>query len=246
MILSALRRSIGSNPCLGALTVFAATLAFSSLFASAASAEEKPAVKESNLRIIADYAYRHINSDEVFRFGPTVLTNTPELNVDDGGFRGIYTFPILDDAALGARLIGGANFSKVDGDFDSLAVPVVVADPAVKRHGLDLGGEVFWRDPSVGELGMGTFYIFAEADSGSDTRSEHTAGVTAFGKIFVNDFMGYGPVDLDGSVEFSDSNIDDNGALSAQRPQPTGWPRPLAGAAARAATLRAWWPPASR
>ena len=211
LILSALRRSTGSvrvsRVCIASLTLGLA------LFANSVSFAEGPAVKASNLRVIANYDYTHINSDEVFEFSPTRLVNVAEVDIDSGGFTGIYTFPFLEDESLGARLIGGANFSKVHADtFEE-----------TKRHGLDLGGEVFWRDPSVGEFGLGTFYEYADAVTGPTDRSEHTAGVTAFGQVFVNDFLGYGPVDLDISAAFSDSDIEDNGSESAERTYAGRW-----------------------
>jgi len=220
LILSALRRSVGSvrasRVCIASLTLGLA------LFASSVSFAEGPAVKASNLRVIANYDWTHVNSDEVFQFSPTPgLVQAMAIDVDSGGFTGIYTFPILDDESFGARVMGSADFSKINSS--PLPEGRPNAGQETLRHGLTLGGEVFWRDPTVGEFGVGTFYSFADAETDSADRSEHTAGVTAFGELFLNDFLGYGPVDLDASVAFSDSDIDDNGSFSAERSYTGRW-----------------------
>ena len=179
----------------------------------------EPAVQEANGRFIANYDYIHVNSDDIFRFSsPAGLTQAIEVDIDSGGFTGIYTTPINNE--FGARVIGGPTFSKIHVDtLDDLT-----------SYGFLAGGDVFWRDPAVGELGFGTFYNFADAErfrSTSDLTSvdrfEHTAGVHAYGKMFVNDFLGIGPVDLDASATFSDSDIEDNGSLSAERNYGARW-----------------------
>ena len=171
-----------------------------------------PAVQEANFRFIGNY-------DDVFRFtAPAGLAQAVEVDVDAGGLTGIYTMPISDE--LGVRMIGGPTFSKVHVDgVDDL-----------QSYGLMAGGDVFWRDPAVGELGVGTFYNFAESERFRSTsdfrsvdRSDHTAGLHAYGKFFIKDLWGFGPVDLDASGNFSDSNIDDNGSLSAERNYGARW-----------------------
>ena len=179
-----------------------------------------PAVQEANFRFIGNYDYIHVNSDDVFRFTAPATPDGVgvEVDVDAGGFTGIYTMPISDE--LGVRMIGGPTFSKVHVDgLDDL-----------QSYGLMAGGDVFWRDPALGELGVGTFYNFAESERFRSTsdfrsvdRSDHTAGLHAYGKFFIKDLLGFGPVDLDASGNFSDSNIDDNGSLSAERNYGARW-----------------------
>ena len=174
----------------------------------------EPAVKEANGRVIAAYDYGHLNSDDVFQFTPppTILTQAPEVDTDAVGFTSFYTIPVADQ--FGARVFGAVDWAKSHTDgFDDL-----------ESVGLLMGGEAFWRDPEVGEVGLGTFYEFRDAelfrsdiDRTAVDRSEHTAGVRAFGKLFLDQVFGYGPIDLDLSVRFSDSDIDDNGSFSAER-----------------------------
>lgn len=189
------------------------------LLGSGVATAGDPAVQEANFRFIGNYDYIHVNSDDVFRFtAPAGLAQAAEVDVDAGGFTGIYTMPISDE--LGVRMIGGPTFSKVHVDgVDDL-----------QSYGLMAGGDVFWRDPTLGELGVGTFYNFAESDRFRSTsdfrsvdRSDHTAGLHAYGKFFIKDLLGFGPVDLDASGNFSDSNIDDNGSLSAERNYGARW-----------------------
>ena len=200
-------------------TALVSTTALLVLGSGVATAGDR-AVQEANFRFIANYDYIHLNSDDVFRFtAPTEPEGVGvEVDTSAGGFTGIYTMPIGNE--FGARIIGGPTFSKIHVD--------TVDD--LKSYGLMAGGDVFWRDPAIGELGVGTFYNFAESEqfrSTSDFRSvdrfDHTAGVHAYGEFFINDLLGFGPVDLDASVNFSDSNIDDNGSLSAERNYGARW-----------------------
>lgn len=178
-----------------------------SLAAWSASAAE-PAVREANFRVGGDYEYLHVFADDVFQFvpGPTTLTSAAEIDIDSGGFTGTYSFPLLVES-LGARVYGGPRFGKTHADtFEETTL-----------HGLDLGGEVFLRNPELGEAGFGTFYTYFDTKTGKVDRSEHTAGVEAFGKLFFGDRDSGTPIDIDIRMSFSDSNIDDNGSFSADR-----------------------------
>lgn len=224
MILSALsrflRRFISIPRSASRTASFSAVVlsvgAFAAPLLIAGPSQADPAVKEANLRIVADYNFDHVNSNDAFQYtpGPTTLTSIQEVDIDSGGFTGFYTFP-LSGEAYGARVYGGPTFSERSADVFARVVPNV--RDTVKRVGVDLGGDVFWRDPTVGEVGIGTFYQFSAAEAGETDRSEHNAGVRAYGKLFVDDFASYGPFDLDVSAVFSDADIDDNGSLSAER-----------------------------
>ena len=184
-------------------------------FVAAPALAEGPAVREANFRVAADYSWTHLFSDDVFRFSPapTTLVSAAEVDIDAGGFTGVYTMPLTDlGEQFGARVYGGPRFGKVHPDtFEE-----------TKTYGMTLGGDVFWRDPEVGEIGVGSFYDFVYSEQGANPapgsidRSDHEAGVTAFGRLFFGDGSGLS-VDLDAATAFSDANIDDNGALSAER-----------------------------
>ncbi|MCR9092798.1 MAG: hypothetical protein NXI30_01150 [bacterium] len=181
-----------------------------SLAASTASAGEAPAVREANFRVIGDYTWLHYFSEEAYQFrpGPTELVDIQQVDIDDGGFTGIYVAPLaaLGDE-FGVRAFAGPRFSKTHVD---------VADET-ETYGVTMGGDVFWRDPAVGEAGLGTFYAWDESETGSIDRSNHEAGLVAFGKAFFGT-PGEGlPVDLDVTVSFSDADIDSSGANSANR-----------------------------
>lgn len=227
MILSAFHRLNSVSPL--TVLLIAGVFSASSLMVAAPS-QADPAVKEANVRIVADYNFDHVNSNDAFQYTPppTTLGSIQEVDIDSGGFTGIFTFPVAE--AFGVRVYGGPTFSKTSIDqFATVRVsPLVSPRVSIERFGLDVGGDVFWRDPNVGEAGIGTFYQFSSVDAGnvddefvgagrSINRSEHTAGVHAYGKLFLDDFIGYGPLDLDLSANFSDSNIDDHGSLSAER-----------------------------
>lgn len=183
---------------------------FATLGSTSASAGEEPAVREANLRIRGDYTWLHYFSDEVFQFspGPTALVDRPEVDIDDGGFVGTYVMPleVLGDE-FGVRVYGGPRFTKSHPD---------VAEET-KTYGITAGGDVFWRDPAVGEVGAGTFYSWDESETGSVDRSNHEAGLLAYGKAFFGTPGSGTPVDLDLTLAFSDADIDSSGANSAIR-----------------------------
>lgn len=173
------------------------------------SASAEPAVKEANGRVIVAYDWLHTFGGDLVQFNPAppTIVDVPESDLDSGGFSGVYTLPLPTlGENFGARALGGLNFSKFDADGVS----------RVERVGIDLGGQLFWRDPSIGEAGVGAFYVFDDREQGSTERSDHTAGVAAFGTLFLNNVLGKS-VDLDLSATFSDSDIDDEGAFSAER-----------------------------
>ncbi len=181
------------------------------LVPSSAIAGEEPAVREANFRIRGDYTWLHYFSDEVFQFtpGPTTLVDVQEVDIDDGGFTGTYVMPlaVLGDE-FGARVFAGPRFSKTHPD---------VAEET-KNYGFATGGDVFWRDPAVGEVGIGTFYEWDESETGSVDRSNHEAGLLAYGKAFFGTpGQGTPIVDLDLTLAFSDADIDSSGANSANR-----------------------------
>ncbi|MEM9174968.1 MAG: hypothetical protein AAGC67_07015 [Myxococcota bacterium] len=189
---------------------------FLAFVASPAFAESEPAVREANFRVGADYTWLHFFSDDVFQFrpGPRTLVSVPEVDIDDGGFTGTYVMPLeVLGPEFGLRVFGGPRFTKTH--------PDVLEE--TKTYGLTTGGEVFWRDPNVGEIGAGTFYAWDESRRGSEmgsgnvNRSNHEAGLNVFGKAFFGT-PGEGlPVDLDVNLAFSDADIDSGGANSANR-----------------------------
>lgn len=187
------------------LLVFLASLASSSALAG-----EAPAVREANFRIRGDYTWLHYFSDEVLQFtpGPTTLVDIQEVDIDSGGFTGTYVTPLaaLGDE-FGLRVFAGPRFSEIQ--------PDVSRD--TQAYGFTTGGEVFWRDPAIGEVGAGTFYAWDESESGSVERSNHEAGVLAYGKAFFGTPGEGTPFDLDVTLAFSDADIDSSGANSADR-----------------------------
>ncbi len=181
-----------------------------SLVAGAAIAGEEPAVREANFRISGDYTWLHYFSEEAFQLrpGPATLVDVPEVDIDNGGFTGTYVAPLpaLGDE-FGVRAFAGPRFTK--------SHPDVVEE--TKRYGITMGGDVFWRDPTIGEAGVGTFYGWDESETGPVERSNHEAGVVAFGKAFFGTPGEGFPVDLDVTLAFSDADIDSSGANSANR-----------------------------
>lgn len=180
-----------------------------SAVSTSAVAESEPAVREANFRVGADYTWLHYFSDEVYQFRPTTqLVLIEETDVDDGGFTGTYVTPLdLLGPEFGLRVFGGPRFTKTHNDtFEE-----------TKTYGITTGGEVFWRDPAAGEAGIGTFYAWDESEVGEVDRSNHEAGVTAYGKAFFGTPGEGTPIDLDVSVAFSDADIDSSGANSAMR-----------------------------
>lgn len=195
-----------------ALVAGCLALAAGGLGAGAATAE--PAVKQASARVVAAYDWVHVFSEEAYRVDPppATLSDAQEIDIDAGGFTGFYTFPI--DEQFGARAFAGPTFSKVHPD----------TRDELSSYGLLLGGDAFWRDPTLGELGLGTFYLFEDAEVASPDgqfraleRNEHTAGVRAFGSIFLTGVFLLGDADVDASMRFSDSDIDSDGNASAQR-----------------------------
>ena len=181
-----------------------------SLAASTATAGEAPAVREANFRVSGDYTWLHYFSEEAFQFrpGPTELVDIEQVDIDDGGFTATYVAPLpsLGDE-FGVRAFAGPRFTKTHVDVVS----------TTETYGVTMGGDVFWRDPAVGEAGVGTFYAWDESERGSVERSNHEAGVVAFGKLFLGT-PGQGlPLDLDLNLAFSDADIDSGGADSAIR-----------------------------
>lgn len=210
---SLVAREASARRCRSARLVSLLTAVAAFAFALPAAAGD-PAVKEANGRFIVGYDYAHVNADDVFRFtpAPTTLTRADESDTDLVSFTGFYTLPVADQ--FGTRVYGSINWSKVHVDgLDDL-----------RSTGLLMGADAFWRDPAVGEFGAGTFYEFrdselfrSEIDFTVTDKSEHTAGVRAYGKLFLDQILGFGPIDLDLSGRFSDSDIDDNGSFSAER-----------------------------
>jgi len=198
------------------------------LVGTSASAGE-PAVREANFRIRADYEWLHLFSDDVFVYTapstgngtvttpfaapPTIEGSSVEVDIDDGGFTGVYTFPVVGEE-YGARVFGGPRFGKIHADtFDETDI-----------FGFDAGAEGFWRDPAFGEAGAGAFYSLTDYSTDRANRpvsgingTFHTAGVTAYGKLFIGAPDAETPIDLDVRAVFSDSNIDDSGLNSADR-----------------------------
>jgi hypothetical protein len=183
------------------------------VWATVAAASE-PAVRQKNVRVVAFYDYTHIDSDDVFAFPPgggSVRVHASEIDLDEGGARGTYTFPL--GHSLGARVIAGTTGSKVHPD----------GLEETKSGGIDLGGDIFLRDPERFEVGIGPRYNWMDRSRGSSDETIHSGGMAAYAKYFLKEF-GVGPVDLDLSGQFMnmDSDVDISGALSARRTDSAG------------------------
>lgn len=186
--------------------------------APAAGAEDEPAVADTNFRVFGDFEYAHLSSDEILRFrpAPTTASNAPEVDTESGSLTGILTVPL--GGALGARVYGGFIGSKSHADaFDD-----------IRQYGMILGGDGFLRDPTVGELGFGAFYSVTGSENSADeevsyveqTRVAHSLGARLYGKLFVDDFLGFGPMDVDASALFADVDLDatvDSGSSAEER-----------------------------
>ena len=159
----------------------------------------EPAVKALNVRALARYDYTHVDSEEVFRFTPPppVLDQSTfgEEDIDAGAILGFVTLPI--EHSLGARFFAGPTGSKRHVDrFD-----------ATRSYGFELGGDLFWRDPEVGELGIGPRYLFSSSTTGGVDRTTNSVGADVYGVLFVQDF-GVGAIDLRGYLGFLHSESD--------------------------------------
>ena len=153
----------------------------------------EPAVKAMNMRVLARYDYTHVDSEEVFRFTPppAVLDTVTfgEEDIDAGTILGFVTIPI--EHSLGARLFAGPTGSKRHVDrFD-----------ATRSYGFEAGGDLFWRDPEIGELGIGPRYLFSSSTTGGVDRTTNSVGADVYGVLFVEDF-GLGPIDVRGTLGF--------------------------------------------
>lgn len=182
-------------------SLFAFSLCLLATVALAASDEERqPAVKARNSRVVGSYDYTHIDSDEAFDYssGSPVLTPFPEVDIDSGSIIGTLTFPIHD--SIGGRVLAGPVGSKSHVD----------AADATRRGGMLLGGDLFWRDPEVGEVGLGPRYLWTESNTGDYERSNHALGAALTTSLFLQDF-GVGPIDLDFEALFFDDGLGTNG-----------------------------------
>lgn len=184
----------------------AVLLSVSVLGSTGLAAASEPAVKERNIRALARYDYTHINSDDVYEFTPppTVLGEAQEEDIDAGTFLGFITLPI--EHSFGARFFAGANTSKHHVDVAK----------ATKSGGIQLGGDIFWRDPEIGEVGIGPRYFWTESSTGSSDKSTNTGGAEAYGILFLKDF-GLGPVDLDIFARYLDGDVDISGFFLPQK-----------------------------
>lgn len=193
-----------------ALAATLSVLLLGSVMASAARASE-PAVKQLNGRALARYDYIHINSSDVFRFRPppTVNASVTEEDIDRGFFQGVLTIPLQH--AVGLRALVAATTSKRHPDqFEE-----------TKSGGLEIGADLFVRNPEVGEAGIGPRYRWDETTTGQVDRSNHAAGVAAYGTLFLDEFL-FGPMDLGVNGRFLDADIDSDGAFSAEREYSAG------------------------
>ena len=164
----------------------------------------KPAVKERNIRALARYDYVHVNSDDVNRFAPAPANpndSFPEIDFDTGTFLGFLTMPVGD--GMGARFFAGPATSKRHADVET----------ATKSSGLEFGGDLFFRDPEVGEFGIGPRYSWRETKQGRVDKSAHYGGGEMYGRAFFEGF-GFGPVDLDTRTSVLDGDIDIDGKFS--------------------------------
>jgi hypothetical protein len=189
-----------------AMTVVGALAALlaSSVAISAASAAE-PAVKERNFRVMGSYDFIRVGSDRATgREG--VVEDFPEEDIDLGIVLGIVTVPISH--SFGARAFFGALGSKRHVD-----------DQSERRiGGLEMGGDIFWRDQEIGEIGIGPRYTWRDVERGGSNQSGHNGGAAINGSLFLGDF-GLGPMDIEmqASVLDSDVDIDRDGDLSPGR-----------------------------
>lgn len=90
--------------------------------------------------------------------------------------------------------------------------------PEVTVGGLEMGGDIFWRDPAFGEIGVGPRYVWQDVEVGGSNQSNHSGGAALTASLFVQDF-GIGPIDLDFQASVLDSEIDPDrdGSLSPGR-----------------------------
>jgi hypothetical protein len=202
-------RSLRNSPSMPTLcsALWLGLIVVGGLAASAASAAE-PAVKESNFRIIGSYDFVHVNSDRATgnALGSAVVFDIPEEDIDLGSVLGVYTTPI--GHSLGARAFVGVIGAKRHVDTE--------AERTI--GGLEMGADIFWRDPALGEIGIGPRYTWLDVERGSSNQSGHSAGAALTGSLYLDSF-GRLPADLnfEASLLDSDVDIDRDGSLSPGR-----------------------------
>ena len=164
------------------------------LLASTLAAAREPAVRELNVRAVGSFDHISVGSDDVFN-SSGLLVHLSEEESDIGSIVGVVTVPIGE--TLGARGFFGAVGSKRH--IDVL--------PARRSGGIEMGGDLFWRDPEVGEIGIGPRYFWNQTTALGEDQSSHSGGAELSASLFIESF-GVGPVDLDFVTSVLDSELD--------------------------------------
>jgi hypothetical protein len=206
-------RRLLSNPLVASVVACIAMSAVGFILTAGAAQAADPAansaVREGNARIKGYFDYSHrAGEDDVFVTGPSapgmMSFDPPEQDIEAGGVIGTYTFPVAE--SIGARVI-------IDPNATSINTPGL---PHIRSSGIALGGDLFWRDPNVGEFGVGPRYAWNHLEPAGNNSETHTGGAEASATLFLEDF-GIGPVDLGVDGRYLYSETDDNGFLIADR-----------------------------
>lgn len=167
-------------------------LALALLLATVAEGREEVIPLESPAWFVqAEGGYRYGRFEASTSSGGSTPLPVPESTSRSWFAGGLATLPIA--RGFGARLV-------VDGGGERLSGALAVTDDEVTG-----GAELFWRDPTKGQVGVGYAYTWAPSTSifGPSTSRSHTAPV--FASLYMPSFDGN---TVDWNVRFEYSWID--------------------------------------
>jgi hypothetical protein len=163
------------------------------------AAADGPAVEAPNGRLTGFFEHSHVQSDDSLAStggAPPPAFEFPEEDIEIGGLAATVTLPVAH--SLGARLLlSGFGGKRHPDGFDD-----------AKVGGIELGGDLFWRDPEIGHAGIGPRYLWSTYERSGDDDDAHAVGGTVQAGAYLSGF-GVIPVDLDARSTILDWHRED-------------------------------------
>jgi hypothetical protein len=172
--------------------------------AHAESDSRRPAVAAANGRVESSYDYRHVDrTRSTFNSSPTATATLRigEADFHTGVAKVVGTLPVTHSLGVRGNVHGRYDLMRQDRDGFGSGTD----DTEIVAYGAT--AEIFWRDPEVGSVTVGSSFDRIDVDRGLDANE---FGASLGAAIFFPD-LGSGPVDWVLRLDYARQDVSGSG-----------------------------------